>query len=79
MHQSLHWYCSGLASSTDAGYGGSSRSGSMWSIAKNTNMRHQYKCKAWDAKGNILHDCEQLNHLNPYKLFTKLSLAFLVF
>jgi hypothetical protein len=27
----------------------------------------------------MLHDYEQLNHLNHYKLFTKLSLAFLVF
>jgi hypothetical protein len=46
---------------------------------KNASMRHQYKCNAWDAKSNILHDCVQLNHLNPYKLFTKLPLAFLVF
>jgi hypothetical protein len=31
------------------------------------------------AKSNMPHDREQLNHLNPYKLFTKLPLAFLVF
>jgi hypothetical protein len=27
----------------------------------------------------MMHDHEQLNHLNPYKLFTKLPVAFLVF
>jgi hypothetical protein len=28
---------------------------------------------------NMLHDHEQLNHINPYKPFTELPLAFLVF
>jgi hypothetical protein len=31
------------------------------------------------AKSSMLHDPEQLNYLNPYKLFTKLPLAVLVF
>jgi NADH:ubiquinone oxidoreductase subunit F (NADH-binding) len=79
MHWGLPWSCSGLASSTGAGSNGFSRSGSTWSIIKNASTRHQYKCNAWDAKSNMLHDREQLNHLNPYKLFTKLLLAFLVF
>jgi hypothetical protein len=46
---------------------------------KYASMRHQYKCNTWGAQSNMLHDHEQLNHLNPYKLFTKLPLAFLVF
>jgi hypothetical protein len=43
------------------------------------SMWHQHKCNAWGAKCNMLHDHEHLNHINPYKLFTKLPLAFLVF
>jgi hypothetical protein len=46
---------------------------------KYASMRQQYKCNACGEKSNMLHDCEQLNNLNPYKLFTKLPLAFLVF
>jgi hypothetical protein len=43
---------------------------------KYPSMRHQYKYNAWGVKSNMLHDHEQLNHLNPYKLITKLPLAF---
>jgi hypothetical protein len=46
---------------------------------KYASMRHQYKCNDWSAKSNMLHDHEQLNYLNPYKLITKLPLVFLVF
>jgi hypothetical protein len=42
-------------------------------------MRHQYKCKAWGAKSDMLHDCAQLTHTNPYKPLTNLPLAFVVF
>jgi hypothetical protein len=38
-----------------------------------------HKCNQWGAKSNILHDHEHLNRIYPYKLFTKLPLAFLVF
>jgi hypothetical protein len=46
---------------------------------KYANMRHQHKYHAWGAKCNMLHAHEHLNHINLYKLFTKLSLTFLVF
>jgi hypothetical protein len=42
-------------------------------------MRHQHKCNAWGAKSGTLHAQAQLTHGNPYKLFTDLALAFLVF
>jgi hypothetical protein len=42
-------------------------------------MRHKHKCNAWDAKSEMLHDYAHLTHTNPYKPFTNLSLAFLVF
>jgi hypothetical protein len=42
-------------------------------------MRHQCKCNACGAKSDMLHDHVQLNHINPYKPFTNLPLAFLVF
>jgi hypothetical protein len=42
-------------------------------------MRHQYKHNAWGAKSDMLHDYAQLTHTNPYKTFTNLPLAFLVF
>jgi hypothetical protein len=42
-------------------------------------MTHQDKYNACGAKSNMLHDREQIKHLNPYVLFTKLPLAFLVF
>jgi hypothetical protein len=48
-------------------------------LSQYTRMRHYDKCNASGAKSNILHDREQLKHLNPYELFTKLPLAFLVF
>jgi hypothetical protein len=48
-------------------------------LSQYASVRHHYKCNAWGAKSNMLHDHEQRNHLNPYKLFTKLPLAFLVF
>jgi hypothetical protein len=43
------------------------------------SMKHQHKCNSWGAKCNMLHDHEHLNNINPYKLFTKLPLALLVF
>jgi hypothetical protein len=43
---------------------------------KYASMRHQYKCNAWGAKSIMLHDHE---HVNPYKPFTNLPLAFLMF
>jgi hypothetical protein len=46
---------------------------------KYASMRHEHKYNAWGAKSNMLHDHAQLNHINPYKPFTKLPLAFLVF
>jgi hypothetical protein len=35
-------------------------------------------CNAWGAKCNMIHDYEHLNHINPYNLFTKLPLEFLL-
>jgi hypothetical protein len=46
---------------------------------KYASMRHQHNCKAWGAKSDMLHDYAQLTHTNPYKPFTNLLLAFLVF
>jgi hypothetical protein len=42
-------------------------------------MRHQYKCNACGAKSSMMHDYAQLTHINPYKPFTNLPLAFLQF
>jgi hypothetical protein len=42
---------------------------------KYPHMRHQHKCNAWGAKSNHA----QLNHINHFKPFTKLLLAFFVF
>jgi hypothetical protein len=55
--------------------------GSLLRVAyhKYVRMRHQYKCNAWGAKSDMLHDHVQLNRVNPYKPFTNLPLAFLVF
>jgi hypothetical protein len=47
-------------------------------LSQYARMRHQDKCNALGAKSNIPYDHKQLNHLNPYGLFTKLPLAFLV-
>jgi hypothetical protein len=46
---------------------------------KYASMRHQYKYNAWGVKSGMLHDHAPLTHVNPYKPFTNLSLAFLVF
>jgi hypothetical protein len=46
---------------------------------KYASMRHQHKCNACGAKYNMMYDHEQLNHINPYKPFTNLLLAFFVF
>jgi hypothetical protein len=42
--------------------------GSLLHVAyrKYVRMRHQYKCNAWGAKSDILHDHVQLNHIYPY-------------
>jgi hypothetical protein len=55
--------------------------GSLLRVAyrKCTRLKHQYKCNAWGAKCDMLHDYAQLTHTNPYKPFTNLPLAFLVF
>jgi hypothetical protein len=55
--------------------------GSLLCVAyhKYACMRHQHKCNAWGAKSDMLHDYAQLTHSNPYKSFTNLPLAFLVF
>jgi hypothetical protein len=46
---------------------------------KYASMRHQHQCNAWGAMSTMLHDHEHLNRIYPYKLFTTLPLAFLVF
>jgi hypothetical protein len=46
---------------------------------KYASMRHQHKCNAWGAKSGMLHGHAPLNHVNPYKPFTNLPLAILVF
>jgi hypothetical protein len=42
-------------------------------------MRHQYNYNTWGAKSGKMHSHAQPIYVNPYKLFTNLSLAFLVF
>jgi hypothetical protein len=78
MHRGLPYSCSVLASSTCVYSGSSSCPWSMWYTQRckyetNINAMHG------GAKCNILHDHELLKHINPYKLFTKLPLAFLIF
>jgi hypothetical protein len=46
---------------------------------KYASMRHQNKCNAWGAKGGMLNDQVQVNHITPYKAFTNLPLAFYYF
>jgi hypothetical protein len=46
---------------------------------KYASIRHQHTYNAWSAKSGMLHNHAQLTHVNPYKSFTNLPLAFLVF
>jgi hypothetical protein len=46
---------------------------------KYASMKQQHKCNAWGANSGILHAHAQLTHVNPYKSFTNLPLAFSVF
>jgi hypothetical protein len=46
---------------------------------KYASVGHQQYCNAWGAKSDMLHDYAQVTHTNPYKPFTNLPLAFLVF
>jgi anaerobic glycerol-3-phosphate dehydrogenase len=79
MHRGLPWSCSGLVASTDAGSCSSSGLGSAGSNVKEPVRDVDIQHNAWGAKCDIMHDREQLDHLNPYKLLTKLPLVFLVF
>jgi hypothetical protein len=46
---------------------------------KYANMRHQHNYNAWGAKSGKMHNHAQPIHVHPYKLFTNLPQAFLVF
>jgi hypothetical protein len=76
MHRGLPCSCSVLTSSTCAASDGSLRPCFAWSNANMQVSDTDITCNAWSAKCIMMHDHEHLNHINPYKLFTKLPYHF---